>query len=321
MHKKNLLIAGGVFVLLLAYVLITQTGNRGFNTVRLPSLEKITVEDMAQIEITRLAGKLVLEKKDKVWSITSPWAFPVEKSKAENAERTLAEVRLTDVITEQSDRDADFGLNSPAAIGLRLAGSKQRHWELTVGKANAAGTHTFVRLPGDKKVYQVLGDLASLLNTPAEQWRSLQVYDFSPDSVQSFSLTRGKKTLSVQKAQEPDAAAVLAAPGALSTTPRPLHTVWRAEREPKVLNDPKVNQWIGTLARLTAARIVDNAPPAAKVWAQIAVKTPQAEYHLEFLEKGPQGKTYWVRRSGETLVYEIPDYQGQNLLKESKDLL
>jgi hypothetical protein len=319
MNRKNFMIAGGVFVVLLAYVLITQTGNRGFNTVKLPELAKISADDMERLEISRPTGKLVLEKKDKQWWITEPFAFAAEKYKMENAQRALAEIRLTDVITEQTGREADFGLTSTTATGMRLLGSKNRKLELTVGHANPAGTHTFVHLPGDKKTYQVLGELSSVLNAPATEWRSLQIYDFSPDTVQSFSLTRGKKILAVAKTQEPDAGAVLA-PAGNTAAPRPGHAVWRAQNEPKVLNDPKVNQWLNALARLNASRIVDD-PPAAKILAQILVKTGQREQGLEFLEKPGKGKTYWVRRPGETVVYEIPDYQGQNLLKDVKDLL
>jgi hypothetical protein len=319
MNRKNLIIAGGVFVLLLAYVLVTQTGNRSFSTLRLPELAKISADDMERMEISRPGGKLVLEKKDKAWRLAEPFAFPAEKYKVENLQRLLAEVRLTDVITEQSTRDADFGLTSATAIGVRLLGSKNRKVELTVGKANPAGTHTFVRLPGDPKVYQVLGELSSALNPPAAEWRSLQVYDFSPDTVQTFSVTRGKKSLQVTKNYEPDAAAVMA-PAGTTTTPRALHAVWKAQNEPKALNDPKVNQLLGALAHLAAGRMVDNLP-ATKVTAQIQVKTQQGEYTLEFLEAPAKAKYYWVRRSGEQLVYEIPDYQGQNLLKDAKDLL
>jgi hypothetical protein len=319
MNRKNLMLAGGVFVALLAYVLFTQTGNRGFSTVSLPALEKIAAEDMTRVEIARPAGRLVLEKKDKAWRLVEPLAFPAEKYKAESLERTLAELRVTDMITEQTGRDADFGLNSEAAAGLRLAGSKGRGWSLTVGKANAAGTHTFVRLPRDPKVYQVLGDLASALAAPAPEWRSLQVHDFSPDAVQSFSVTWGKKAFTAAKTQEPDPSAV-ANPAGNTAAPRPQRTVWRVEREPKALNDPKVNQWLNAFARLTAARIVDDAP-AAKVVAQVQVRALQAEYGLEFLQNPNKGKNYWVRRSGEAVVFEIPDYQGQNLLKDVKDLI
>ena len=318
MNRKNLIIAGAVFVVLLAYVLITQTGNRGFNTVRLPELVKITADDMERVEITRSAGSLVLEKKDKVWRVAVPYAFPAEKYKVENLQRSLAEIRLTDIIAEQGGREADFGLASTTATGLRLFGTKNRKLELTVGKANPAGTHTFVRLPGDVKVYQVLGELAGALSAPASDWRSLQINDFSPDTVQAFTLTRGSKVLAAAKAQEPDASAIL--PAGNTALARPLRTIWRAEREPRALNDPKVNQWLNAFARLAAGRIVDN-PPAAKVTAQIRVKTPQSEVGLEFLENPSRGKTYWVRRSGETVVFEIPEYQGQNLLKDVKDLL
>jgi hypothetical protein len=319
MDRKNLIIAGLIFAVLLGYVLITQTGNRGFNTVKLPSLPKVEADAMERIEVTRPQGRLVLEKKNKTWTLAEPLVFPADKNKVESAQRAISDLWLTDLITEQDTRDADFGLTSGTAMGLRVKGAKNQNLELTVGKLNAAGTHTFVRRPGDRSVYQVLGDLISAFNAPAPEWRSLQVYGLSTEVVQNFSVTLGKKSL--QAARAPEAAAnPITAPGNTQNA-KTIKMIWKAEGQSKPLSDAKVDQWINAFTRLSANRIVDAPGTVKNPLAQIQVKTLQAEYTLEFLEYKSKEKVYWVRRGGETTVYELPDYQGQNLLKEAKDLL
>jgi hypothetical protein len=315
MQRNKLMIAGGIFALLLGYVLFTQTGNRGFNTVKLPTLPKMDASTLVRVEIKRPQGTVVLEKKAEGWTLVEPLVFPVDKNKLENLQRTLSELRLTDMITEQVNRDADFGVTSTTATALVVVDNKQKRLEMMVGKLNAAGTHTFVRFLGDFKVYQVLGDLPSALDAPAPDWRSLQIYDLGSDAVQGFSVTVGKKTLTVSKEQVP-----VEAPAGTTATAKTMRSVWRASSDTPPLNDMKVEQWTMAFTRLAANRIVD-APGAIKgILGQVQVKTTQGALTLEFLSYLAKDKVYWVRRAGETTVYEIPDYQGQNLLKEAKDL-
>ena len=46
MKHKNLIITGAIFAVLLIYVLMTQTGDKGFNTLTLPKIPTITYENL-----------------------------------------------------------------------------------------------------------------------------------------------------------------------------------------------------------------------------------------------------------------------------------
>lgn len=310
----------GIFGVLLLYAVLTQTGNRGFNTLRLPVLTKIEVDQMNKIEIDRSADKLILGRMDKAWRIMEPINFPADSFRLDNARRILSEARVTDIITERPENEADFGLNSGAALHVTVKSLKDKTVELWVGKLNAAGTHTFVRLPGRTGVFQVLGDLTTPLSVAAPEWRSKKIFDQSPDEALSASIAQGGKTLAFSKSQEAQPAIVGETPKGVTPPALPARTVWKAEGQAQPLAEDKVSQWLNSLTRLSATNIVDDPAPAAKPLAVVGFKTAQGEQALEILAHDAKTKRYRVRRTGDATVYEIEDYQGRNLLKTYADL-
>jgi len=260
----------GVFLLLLAYFLITQMGDRGFNTVRLPKIAAPAADDIQKIEIGRSGEQVVLERKDTQWLITSPLQFPADKNRLDNLRRMLSTLRVTDLISSRSGAETEYGLVTPTATNLKVA-TKSKTLELTVGHANRGATHTFVKLPKDGRVYQVLGDLTQALNTTAADWRSLQVNDFSPDNARAFTIVRkGKTVVSASKSEESQPQA--ASPQGVTAAAAPARIVWKAEGANAPLNDAKVSELLGHFCRLSAARISGLAPKPGKTVATVVVK-------------------------------------------------
>ncbi|MCK5219258.1 DUF4340 domain-containing protein [bacterium] len=321
MKQRRLIITTAIFGVLLIYVLITQTGNKGFNTLKLPVLPVIVAEEMEKIEIALPdVDRLEFAKKESGWQIVEPIEFPADKNKLEALQRMLAELRLTDMITENTDREADYNLTTATAISVMVSGSKDQKLELSVGSANAGATHTFIRRPGDSKVYQVLGDVTQQLTRPAREWRSLQVYDFSTDQVLNVTISqKGKKPVIFSKTEEIQEQIVKDSPRSITPSALPARTIWRAEDRTEPLGDPKVNQFLNAFTRLTAAKISNLKDWPGKPLASVQVKTLNTKYVLEFLEFQKKDKLYLIRRFGEGIIYELPEYQGKNLLKELKD--
>lgn len=320
MSKRSLYIAGGVFLLLLAYVLLTRTGDRGFNTLQLPKLAQIAPEKMLKIEIISSAGALVLEKQPAAWHITSPLDFPADKNRLEALTRMLGELRITGLTSDRPGAGADFGLNTPAAATLRVSGENQQAWELIVGQPDANLTHTYVQLPGDPKVYQVLGDITQQLSRPAAEWRSLQIFDFSADLAQRIAIRpSGKPALLLNKEQEAETKIVADTPQGTTPPALPQRIVWKDQAGGKALPDPAVNQFLNAFTRLAGARIVDEPQTSVRPLAVVSVGTSEREYVLEILRFAENSRQYLVKRQGEAVLYEIPEYQGKNLLKEAKD--
>jgi hypothetical protein len=318
--RRNLYTGLAVFGVLLIYVLLTQTGDRGYNTLHLPALPKITADQMSSIEITRPDAKVVLALLDKQWRLTEPFAFPAEGYRVDGLRRALAEARLTDLIAERPGQEADYGLNSTTAVRVRVKSQQDKTLELTVGKANAAGTHTFVRLEGRPAVYQALGDLAAVLSTPAGDWRSLKLTDLPPEDIRQVTLTRGRRTLVLDKTTEAQPGIVPNTPQGVTPAALPARSVWKAAGSSRVLNENKVGAFLAALARLNATRILDGAavPPAPA--AVVRFTAANGETTLEILSFETKAKKVRVRRPDLPAVYEIEEYQGRQILPELKDL-
>jgi uncharacterized protein DUF4340 len=319
-NKKNLIITGAIFVVLLIYVLMTQTGNKGFDTLTLPEVPKIAFEELDKITVQKPDGTFVLAKQGIGWQIMSPITFPAEKQKTDALTRMLGEIRITNMVTEQAENLADFGLNSQTAMTLILEGKTEKI-ELLLGRANEGSTHTYVQLPGDQKIYQLLGDFTQQLNSPAQEWRSLKIYEFSTDKVTGITINqKGKPTIVITKEQEVKQDIVKDSPQGVTPVALPIRMVWKANKSNTVLNDPKVNQLLNSFTRLAAQKILDDQKWTKKSIAQIQVQTLEGIETLEILKNIEKEQKYIVRRAGETTLYEIGKYQGDNLLKTVADL-
>lgn len=318
--RRNLYIGLGIFGVLLLYVLLTQTGDRGYNTVHLPGLPKVPAEEMSSIEITRSDGRVVLALFEKQWRLTEPFSFPAEGSRVDALKRVLGETRLTDLITERPGAEADYGLNSPTAVQVLVKSTKGRTLDLAVGKANAANTHTFVSLSGAPAVYQALGDLAGVLRTPPSEWRSLRITGVPREEIVRVAITRGTRTLELARTTEAQPAIVPELPQGVTPAALPARTVWTASGSSRPLNESKVGPFLEVLADLTATRILDGVQVPPSPLATLRFTAAAQEHTLEFLSYEAKTRKYRVRRPDLPAVFEIEEYQGRQVLPELKDL-
>ena len=104
MKHKNLIITGAIFAVLLIYVLMTQTGDKGFNTLTLPKIPTITYENLEKITVQKSGETIIFSKQEEAWQITEPINFPAEKQKMDSLTRMLGEILITNLVTEQAEQ-------------------------------------------------------------------------------------------------------------------------------------------------------------------------------------------------------------------------
>ncbi len=319
MKQRHIIITGAIFLALLVYVLVTRTGDRGFNTLKLPVLPKINSADMQRIAVTAPGSGWTMEKKETGWEITAPFVFPADKNKLNALQRMLEQLRLTRLVTKRAEAAADYDLNTTTARHLTVAG-KTETMDLWVGQANSRSSHTFVRLPGDPNIYQVLGDITQQLQRPAAEWRSLQIYEFTTDVVTRVIISRlGKAQLVLAREQEIQENIVKDSPAGVTPPALPTRLVWKAVGQDAALKEPRVNQFLNAFTRLSASKISERTDWDQSSLASVTIETPAQTYVLEILSHLQTEQSYLVRRAGENVLYEIAEYQGDNLLKDMKD--
>lgn len=323
MKNKRLYILGGLFVLLLGYVVLTQTGQRGYNTVKLPAFKAPAADDLKKITLEQPSGTISFEKKDQDWMITAPFAFAADKNKMNMLTRTIADMRLTDKISNSSEAAADFGLNTVAAHYLQMTDQKGKTVSLYLGKANSDRTHTFAKLKDNPAIYQVLGTFSQYFNYKPEDWRSMSIFDFSRDKVDAVEIEQhGRKKVTMTKQEEVQPAIVKGSAQGVTPAALPSKMVWKATGEKKPLQEAKVDQFLNTFTRLSASAIVDGSKPMPKhPLGEITVKTKTGDYHLTFLSYDKHRQVYLVKGPSDQVLYELSDYQGKNLLKTLKEFI
>lgn len=320
LNNKRFLVLTGIFGLLLIYVLLTQTGNKGYNTVSLPEFKPVALENLTEVQLGKSDQTLVFQKKDNEWFITQPIEFKADKNKINALIKSLTDTRLTDKLSEQGADNPDYGLNSLNAFAVTMVAQDGKKVFVKLGNPNQGGTHTFAVLKDNPAVYQVIGNFQHHLTMPVEDWRSLSIFDFSRDTIQTFRIKqKGKSDIVVKKEEMVEENIVADSPQGVTPTTLPTKVVWKAEGEATPLADPKVNQFLNAFSRLSANQIIEKTEEILNPLATVTVTTNDKTYTLEVVKYDKSKNQYTVQGPADKVWYILPEYQVKNFLKEPAD--
>lgn len=154
----------------------------------------VAADAVERVEITRAAGRLVLERAGDAWKVTEPDTFDADPARVKALLNALAAID-TGVPIEGGDA-ADFGLGATPAARVKLGLAGGGTAELSVGREAPVGFRTYAQVPGGG-IVAVAGHPGDELLADAEMFRDRRVARFAPETVRRVTLTGPEGTLSV----------------------------------------------------------------------------------------------------------------------------
>ncbi|HUT42928.1 MAG TPA: DUF4340 domain-containing protein, partial [Desulfobacterales bacterium] len=98
---------------------------------------------------------------------------------------------------EPYDLDKDKKTTIKAWIGDTLSR------EFEIGKTTDSYRHTFVKLGGDYRVYQITGDLVAIFNQTIDTLRDKTIFSFDPDKIQEIQITKSQDSITLTRKETP----------------------------------------------------------------------------------------------------------------------
>lgn len=188
MKNKSILIYGVIFVVLLLLVFLTvYEGGDKTTSYRMP--EKLFVVDSAsvdKIEFDLDGKKYVIEKVGMEWRFVEPYQYRIESRFIPAMLSDLQNYKLESLVSDNPTAHMNFGFteNNNATFRIYQQGEEVALFE--VGKASDGAAQTFIRLPGDEKVFLASNFLRNnFVKSDPNEWRDKLIFSVLPGNIES----------------------------------------------------------------------------------------------------------------------------------------
>ena len=157
----------------------------------LPTMPAFSVSAVDEVWLRQPKLEVVLRR-----SAAGAWTVAGQESAAKDAGAkvvgdlvaAVAGVRFSDLVSRgDGGGGSRYGMNDTRRIDIELRAGGTTVSELSVGNV-ADRSSTFVQVPGDRRIYQVAGDMRSAFSLPPADYRDLQVLAFDAEAVEHIDV-------------------------------------------------------------------------------------------------------------------------------------
>jgi hypothetical protein len=179
MNRKTLLALATVAGLaLITIIALTrpQKGETASDKAR--PVPKMTAADVESLEVTKNGVTSVIKNDGGKYKVTAPVAYAADEPVAKAAFEGLGKMDVSDLVTEKTDKQAEFEVDDKAGIHMVAKGKGGKVLaDLIVGKTTGPGT--MVRLSGKNEIWTATGISKYLFDKSAADWRDKSITAFT----------------------------------------------------------------------------------------------------------------------------------------------
>lgn len=221
MKTKQLLILGGVFVVLALVVLLFENpfGQSEYEKrveMAMPLFPNFDEAQVAKIKITAAGETTTLAKQDGKWVVTSPDNYPADAEGVADLLSKVGEFKNTQLVSTNPDKQAEFEVDSTTGVEAKLMDANDAPLaHLFVGKTTSGFLSSYVRVADANDVYVAQGYLKSVFDKGTRTWKDRTIFDFNKGIVTGLNITSPEETVELRLDAEgtwqllkPEAAAV-----------------------------------------------------------------------------------------------------------------
>jgi hypothetical protein len=188
--KKEYYILLAVILGLSAYLVLRDTDKIQYDLPEVPAMAKNAVTTM---EIQQAGKTLLVSKEGGKW-VLGEKKYTADANKVDAMLKAIEEFKLTAMVSEAKDYGR-YNLSDDKKITVKVKDKDGKTLEIDLGKPAGAHRHSFVKLPGDSRVFHGSGNTREVFDVDAEALRDKRVLSFHPDEIREISLKYKGQTL------------------------------------------------------------------------------------------------------------------------------
>ena len=187
MNKKTL-IAAGAFALLAIIALVTlrqpEKGERASDHPRpIPALSPV---EITTLDVTKGGVTTTIKNEGGIYKVTAPVSYPADQSSAKTAFEALGKMDVTDLVTQQEAKQAEFEVDDKSGVRLVAKHEGKVLADLIVGKSVGAGT--MVRPSGANDIWRASGITKFAFDKGPTEWRDKSITTFQAPEVEKLDV-------------------------------------------------------------------------------------------------------------------------------------
>ncbi len=188
MNKKTLT-ALGAFVVLGIIALVTlrqpEKGERASDHPRpIPALNPV---EITTLDVTKGGVTTTIQNEGGIYKVTAPVSYPADQTSAKSAFEALGKMDITDLVTQQEGKQAEFEVDDKSGIHLVAKHDGKILADLIVGKVVGAGT--MIRPSGTKDIWRASGISKYAVDKGPAEWRDKSITTFQTTDVEKLDVT------------------------------------------------------------------------------------------------------------------------------------
>ncbi|HXJ22601.1 MAG TPA: DUF4340 domain-containing protein [Polyangia bacterium] len=199
MNRKTLLALGAFLVLaIIAIVAIRQPEKGERSTDRTRPIPPLDLAQMTDIEVTKGGLTTAIKKTGDAYRVTSPVAYPADPAGAKAAFEGLAKMDVSDLVTDQVAKQAEFQVDDKQGIHVVVRHDAQPLADFLVGKSVGGGV--MLRLSGKNEIWQANGISRYLFDKTTSDWRDKSISTFTAADAEKLEVaTKGGAKIALKK--------------------------------------------------------------------------------------------------------------------------
>jgi len=298
MKNRNVLLLAALVVLVGIYWLMRKSepvveADRPFISADSAKVDLIRVETPEET--------VEMKKEDNKWWVTQPMRYPAAEKTVEAAVQKLQQMKKLSLITEKSDRFADFQVSDSGATKVTI-GQGNKTSTFVLGKAGPTMQTSYARLASSNEVWEIAGNHAGTFKRKAKDWRDKTITDVEMKSIDKVTIEYPQQTITL----------------ALSDT------TWKVDAGKEQFEGSKdlVERLTRMISKISAVDFADTLSkdvfdhPEAHIVASLSTGET---VDLKLVPKDAEGNQYYLRKDGATADYVIYKSTATALMKKPED--
>ena len=204
MKTKQLLILGGVFVVLALVVLLLENpfGQSEYEKkvqTAMPLFPNFDKEQVTGVEIIATGETTTLAKQDGKWVVTSLDSYPADAEGVEELLTKVSEFKNTQRVSSNPEKQMEFEVESTTGVEVKLMDANDTLLaHLFVGKTTPGFLSSYVRVADTNDVYVAQGYLKSVFDKGERTWKDRTIFDFNEGIVTQVNITSPEETVELR---------------------------------------------------------------------------------------------------------------------------
>jgi hypothetical protein len=187
MNKKTLAALGALVVLAIVTFVVLRQPEKGERASDHPHpIPTLTPAEITSIDVTKNGATTTIKNEGGTYKVTAPVAYPADSGAAKAAFEGLGKMDVSDLVTQQPDKQAEFEVDDKSGIRLVVKHDAKVLADLIVGKGVGAGT--MVRPAGGNDIWRASGITKYLFDKGPSDWRDKGITTFLPAEVEKLEV-------------------------------------------------------------------------------------------------------------------------------------